>query len=185
MKTVLNSSQEFTQLVLNTGIATWEDLLLHVKGLPYGRNANRSNFKLVLIEGCGSCSSKHAFLKSVADENEVPQVELILAMYKMRGQNTKGVSTILDRYHLDYIPEAHCFLRVNGECLDLTSSSSNIDRISEDILEEEVIHPVQVVEYKVEKHQSFLRKWLINSQLPYTFDEIWSIREECIGALSL
>lgn len=182
--TPLHSSQEFTQLVLESGIATWEELLLFVKRLPYGRNADRSDFKLVLTEGKGSCSSKHAFLKIVAEENEIHNVELILAIYKMNGGNTKGVSSVLDSYQIGYIPEAHCYLRVNGSPMDLTSESSHHAHIAKDVLTEEVIQPNDVIQYKVDAHKIFVQQWLKNSELPYSFNEIWSIREECIQALS-
>ena len=43
---------------------SFEELIVKVKNLPYGRNANRYDFSLVLSENKGTCSSKHAFLKS-------------------------------------------------------------------------------------------------------------------------
>ena len=49
----------------------FKELIDKIKNLPYGRNANRYDFTLVLSENKGTCSSKHAFLKDFADKNEI------------------------------------------------------------------------------------------------------------------
>ncbi len=58
----------------------FDELIEKVKNIPYGRNANRYNFSLVLSENKGTCSSKHAFLKDFADKedlNKFPKIDLI------------------------------------------------------------------------------------------------------------
>ena len=47
-------------------------------------------------ENKGTCSSKHAFLKKVADWNNIKNVKLILGMYQMNELNTQKIgNTIL------------------------------------------------------------------------------------------
>jgi hypothetical protein len=41
-----------------------------IKQLLHGLNSNRTEFGLVIIERKGSCSSKHALLKQVADNTK-------------------------------------------------------------------------------------------------------------------
>lgn len=86
----LNSNKTLTYLAKSKGLHTWNELLYHVRQLPYGRNKSRTDFSLVISEAKGTCSSKHAFLKSIADENEFP-VKLILCLYKMSEKNTPGI----------------------------------------------------------------------------------------------
>lgn len=180
----LTSNDELTASIKNSGIATWNELIEFVKNLPYGRNANRTNLALVITEKKGSCSSKHALLKRVADLNEIENVKLILGIYRMNKQNTPNIGTVLSDSKIDFIPEAHCYLKINDERIDVTFSNSNILKIEADIIEEQEIEPEQVSEYKVQYHKTFLKRWISENQTDKGFDEIWKVREKCINNLS-
>ncbi len=163
---------------------SWDELLDYIRNLPYGRNANRHDLRLVLQEQKGTCSSKHALLKMIADENNIQEVDLILCMYKMNGANTQKIGKVLEKYSLEYIPEAHCYLSVSNQKMDLTNPSSDIARIEKDILEEIKISPEQVIKFKVDFHKDFMKRWIKESSIAFSFKELWNIREECIEALS-
>ena len=85
--------------------------------------------------------------------------------------------------NLDFMPEAHCYLKYENQRYDFTNPTSDISKIEKDIILEKEITPQQVAEFKVEFHQSFLKKWLNENEERYTFEEIWKIREACIKAL--
>lgn len=180
---LLLSDQTLTRLAKQFGIHSWEELIDHVRSLTYGRNANREDFSLVLKEEKGSCSSKHALLKSIALENDFSNVKLLLGIYRINGRNTRGISTVLDKYKLSFIPEAHCYLSVDGQKLDCTFPNSSFETIQNDLLEEVEIQPEQVVQFKIDYHQNFLKQWITNNTIPYSFEEIWKIREACIHQL--
>jgi len=163
---------------------TWEETILYVKNLPYGRNSNRTNFSLVITEKKGSCSSKHAYLKDFADKNSVLNVKLVIGIYKMNESNTK-IGTILSENKMEYIPEAHCYLKIDGVRFDCTSSNSDFDKIKDDLLEEIEIEPYQVGDFKIEYHQNFIKNWLAENNSEISFEQIWKIREKCIENLSL
>lgn len=178
-------SKDFaTQYLLSKGIVTWEQAIHYIRQIPYGRNANRTQFDLVLTENKGTCSSKHALLKQLADENQIVGVKLIMAMYKMNENNTPGIGQHITDNHMAYIPEAHCYLKLNGQRIDLTSPASDIQQIRKDILEEKEILPSQVGQDKVDYHKEYIRNWLVRQNLNLTFEEVWSIRENCIASLS-
>lgn len=158
-------------------------LLEKVKHIPYGRNSNRTDFSLVITENKGTCSSKHAFLKDFADKNNIPNVDLIIGIYKMSESNTK-IGNILSKHQIDYIPEAHCYLKINDEVVDATNTHSDFSKIKNDILEEITINPNQVGDFKVAYHKAFLKDWIRKENIPFGFDEIWTIREKCIENLS-
>ncbi|GAA4072918.1 hypothetical protein GCM10022389_17920 [Flavobacterium cheonanense] len=162
----------------------FEEIIKKVKHVPYGRNSNRYDFSLVLSENKGTCSSKHAFLKDYADENDIENVKLYIGIFKMNEVNTPKLGDLLSKSGIDYIPEAHCYLKINGIPLDVTTSESFYDKIKEEILEEIEIIPKKVSDFKVDYHKAFLKKWIEETNQNYTFDEIWSIREECIQKLS-
>jgi hypothetical protein len=180
----LTSNDELTKQLLELGISNWNDVLVRVRNIPYGRNSNREDLSLVLKENKGSCSSKHAFLKEIANQNNIPSVQLIIGIYKMNESNTK-IGNILSQNSIDYIPEAHCYLNINGERLDYTTGSSSFEKIKNDLLEEIEIEPYQVGEFKIKFHQDFIKKWLSDSNATITFDQLWTVREQCIAYLSL
>src|SRR5713226_4415697 len=153
--------------------------------LPYGRNSDRSDFRLVLPEGRGTCSTKHALLAELAREQDLPVV-LALGIYEMNERNTPGVGVVLNRYGLQHIPEAHCYLRYEGVRIDITRSGADPTEPINRFLHEEAIIPEQIGDYKVQLHQRFLRSWLANTEMVggRSFAEIWKIREECIAALA-
>lgn len=179
----ITSTEVLSELAKSKKLFTWLELVDYVKHLPYGRNANRTDLSLVLKEGKGSCSSKHAFLKELARENSKDEVELILAIYKMNAENT-NIGTVIKENSLEYIPEAHCYLKVNGDSIDITSAESDFNNIKEAILFEQAIIPEQVGEFKVSFHKDFVKKWIKEKKINFSFEEIWDIREECIAFLS-
>ena len=162
----------------------FEELIDKVKNIPYGRNANRYDFTLVLSENKGTCSSKHAFLKDFADKNEIKNVKLYIGIFKMNEVNTPKLGDLLSKNNINYIPEAHCYLKINQIPVDATTSDSFYDKIKQDIMEEIEILPNQVSDFKVEYHKAFLKKWIKETNQNNTFEEIWRIREECISKLS-
>ncbi|MBL4862775.1 MAG: hypothetical protein JKY09_07150 [Crocinitomicaceae bacterium] len=181
----LNASDELTLSIIESGLVTWGDLLRSVRNFRYGRNENRADFSLVWTEQKGSCSSKHAFLKTIADLNKIPGIRLCLGIYKMNGSNTPGVRNVLAKYSLDYLPEAHCYLKTVDGYLDLTSTNSNYERFSMDVLEEFEIVPKQVVFEKNQMHKAYLAKWIKDESIPYALNTLWEIREECIQQLEI
>jgi hypothetical protein len=180
----LNSNDELTQLIRNKNLFTWNELTKYIKSLPYGRTINRTDLSLVLKECKGSCSSKHALLKKVAILNKVPNIKLILGLYKMNSNNTPKIGNVLHKNTIDYLPEAHCYLMVNGERIDYTSSSSDFKRIKNDVVFEKEIEPHEIAKFKVEYHKNYLKTWIKEQNIPFSFDEIWNLREECISNLS-
>ena len=180
----LTSQKPLSTLAKSLLLNDWETLVHHIKHLPYGRNANRDDFSLVLKEQQGSCSSKHALLKAIALENNWDHIKLVLAIFKMNSQNIAKLSPVLDKHQVAFIPEAHCYLQVNDTFLDITNANSNFLKIEQDIIETQFIEPHQVVDYKVEYHKRFLKSWLESTLSQYSFEDFWSIRDQCITTLS-
>ncbi len=189
---MFKSKDKLTSLIISLGITNWSELTQYIQNLPYGRNSNRHDLSLVLTEKQGTCSSKHAFLKKIAELNELKNIKLYIGIYKMNQSNTPKIGNILSQnefdYKLDYIPEAHCYLKINGTEKDFTNQYSNFENLRSDILEEIEIEAHQVNKFKVNYHQDFMRKWIENQNKKYddviNFDRIWKLREQCISNLS-
>jgi len=180
----LLSKDELTVIINNNGIQTWGELIDFVKTLPYGRNSNRTDFELVITEKKGSCSSKHSLLKKVANLNNIPNIKLILGIYKMTKNNTPNIGNVLIDNSIDFMPEAHCYLKIEGIKTDITTFQSDFEKLEKDIIQELEIQPEQVAEFKVEYHKDFIKNWILENNVKMDFDEIWQIREKCIMNLT-
>lgn len=179
-----NRRGQLSQLAQECGLYTLDMCISYLRDLPYGRNSNRNDLSLVFVEGKGTCSSKHAALKAIAIEQENNSVQLVLCIYKMNTKNTPGIGSHIHEANLQYIPEAHCYLDIDGEKIDITTSGASLARIEKDILHEEIIIPEQVNTYKVNTHKKFVQDWLISEKMLQSFEDVWSIREHCIASLS-
>jgi hypothetical protein len=167
------------------GIASFQAAGRYLQALPYGRTADRADFSAVLHEGRGTCSTKHALLATLADEQQLPMV-LTLGIYSMHERNTPGVGVVLARYGLASLPEAHCYLTYSGTRIDITRSGAAPTQPVTRFLHEETIVPAQIGAYKVTLHRQYMQEWVRNQPEAVqgqSFEAIWQIREECIAAL--
>jgi hypothetical protein len=166
------------------GAADFGAAARHLLRVPYGRISDRRRFWLVLDEGRGTCTTKHALLATLAAEQDI-DVQLVLAIYEMSERNTPGVGAVLHRHGLERIPEAHCFLRYRGERVDITGVPAGAEPVG-GFLHEETITVEQIGAYKIERHRRFLAECLARRPegTPLGLEEAWAIREACIAALA-
>jgi len=180
---LLVSDGPVTRLFRAAGAQDFVAAAHHIWELPYGRIADRNQLGLVLSEGRGTCTTKHALLADLAREQHIG-AQLTLGIYEMSERNTPGVGQVLSKYGLAYIPEAHCFLRYGGERIDVTGAPAGAEPI-EEFLYEEAIAAGQIGVYKNDLHKRFLREWITRTEAVHgrSLDELWRIRGECIAAL--
>src|SRR5580692_6589030 len=88
LRTATPISDGFRQV----GCNSYRSAARYLCELPYGRNSDRSDFRLVLPEGRGTCSTKHALLAALAIEQHLP-VSLVIGIYDMTEENTPGVGS--------------------------------------------------------------------------------------------
>src|SRR5262249_21401526 len=123
-------------------------------------------------------------LAALAAEQHV-EVQLMLGIYEMSDRNTPGVGRVLSKYGLSYIPEAHCYLRYQGERIDVTGVPPGAEPITR-ILHEEPITIDRIGASKNDLHKKFLAEWIpgIPALRGDSLARAWGIREECLAALS-
>jgi hypothetical protein len=176
----LDAAQPLGGRFASLGIRAYRDAASHVHLLPYGRNSDRSDWRLVLGEGRGSCSTKHALLAELARENG-RRVALVLGVYEMDEANTPGVGAVLKPNGFRSVPEAHCYLAYEGARVDLTRREGEEGHVLR-FLHEEEIEPYQIGEYKLEAHKRFVLRWAEERGLDPV--HLWRVREQCISALA-
>ncbi|MDQ3111097.1 MAG: hypothetical protein M3R17_14485 [Bacteroidota bacterium] len=173
-------SKEF----LDRNIQTFTEAAEFVQHLPYHRNKNKTDLSTVFTDNCGTCSTKHGVLKLLANENNFEGLELVIGLFKMNATNTPAIAKTLEENQLDYIPEAHCYLKFNNEIMDFTKPDFKPANYINELIEEFIIAPTQVNDFKVSYHKDYLTKWLAENKTRLSPDEIWAIREQCIRDLS-
>jgi len=167
----------------NKGIHTFYDAIRAVHKLPYGRTKNPLDFGSIMIEGKGTCSTKHATLKALTEEHAIYGLQLALVIYAMDHKNTPGIGNILTSYNLPYMLEAHTVLMYDDEMYDYTFPGTYDMKWRDAVLLQTTIDTDQINDYKVEYHKSVLEDWIERDKLAYTLEEIYNIREQCIVAL--
>lgn len=174
-------SIEFLKLNINCFVQACN----FIQNLTYHRNTNKNDLLTLFTDNCGTCSTKHAILKSLADENNFLDLKLMIGIFKMNSSNVPKITSTLAKYDLEYIPEAHCYLKYKNTVYDFTKQNSKPSDFLNDLLDEIEISPKQIIDFKVNYHKEFLIQWLgQNQNINLTINEIWNIREECIYALS-
>jgi hypothetical protein len=172
--------------IIARGVPDFRAAGRYLQALPYGRTADRADFRAVLREGKGTCSTKHALLAALAREQDLPVI-LILGIYDMHEGNTPGVGAVLTRYGLTSLPEAHCYRMYERRRIDVTRSGAEPMEPITQLLYEETIIPEQIGDYKVTLHRQYMQHW-VNNQTEMvrgrSFEDMWRIREECIAALA-
>jgi hypothetical protein len=138
-----------------------------------------------LTEQKGTCSSKHALLSILAEENALQNVELIVGIFILSAETHPQVAPVLEKHKLTSIPECHVYLRYKGKRFDYTFPTQSIAPIENKIVREQRIEPQQVIDWKIVIHKDYLTRWLARTpDLSYDLNQIWSIREEIIAHLS-
>src|SRR5690606_16501 len=170
---------------LKRRITTFRQAIDYIQNLEYGRNSNKDDLNTVFTDNKGTSSTKHAVLKQLCIEHEMDEVKLFVGIFKMTAVNTPMVGERLMNNKLSHIPEAHTYLKYKGHYYDFTTKTSSPNDFVKDLLFEVEIQPTEINRNKIQLHQDYLREWLDeNTEIGLSFDEIWSIREQCIMDLS-
>jgi hypothetical protein len=168
--------------VRSRGFESFEHLAEHVRTLPYRRTSNAQDPMAVLRQGCGTCSAKHQFLAAVAQGCGHMEVKLIVGIYEMSEDNTPGVGAVLNEASLTSIPEAHCYLSIEGERFDFTGLRVGHSSPFAALLAENIVSPANLPQIKVKLHEQAIAVWA--SDRGISKEAAWTTREACIAALA-
>lgn len=172
-------STEFLKL----GIDNFESASMFIARLTYKRNSDKKDVLAVIKEQGGTCSTKHAALRKLALENGRKDVKLMLGIFKMDSHYAPAIKKTLDKYQLNYIPEAHNYLKFKEEYFDFTKPNASYSDFKNQIVFEQELEHHEIADHKVSIHQKFLVSWLQAEKLNFSLEEIWKIREQCIQDL--
>ncbi len=177
-------------LSLKLGLKTFRDVCEHLLHLPYRRPSSQSygtsagkTSAAVLIERCGTCSSKHGVLKALANEQGQADVELVLCLFQMTARNTPGIAKAMDAGPLFIIPELHTYIRWGDELIDVTKPGLHISDLRSAVEKEKTISLKELAQKK-EIHRKWMSDWLRSESPGVLLGQAWQQREACIAALA-
>jgi len=177
---LIHNKKIVSGLFLERNITDFHSACQFISQLPYKRNLDKNKVTCVFDDFGGTCSTKHATLRRLALENNHPEIELILGIFKMDAEYSFKIKNTLERHHLNYIPEAHNYLRIEDEYFDFTKPNSDYSQFQNKMIIEKEIEYDQINEEKITFHKNFLKQWIVKENIPYNLDKIWKIREQCI-----
>ena len=173
-----------SQLFKKQGITDFKSACEFIRALPFGRISNRNNLKLVISERKGTSSSKHGLLALLAEENDHFEIELIAGIFLMNQETHLELEDFFKNKPYISLPEMHCYFRYEKQRYDFTEEANKMQLIEKRIVREQRIEPHQVGDWKMKIHQEYFKAWLLrNTDVKFTFQEIWNQREECIHQL--
>ena len=179
----LESGGELARAFHDRGCRVFADAVAWAADLPYGRTSDRADYRLVLSEERGTCSTKHAVIAALGLELGLA-VQLYIGMYEMTEANTPGVGGVLAAHGLATLPEAHTFLRCGGRRLDITRPGVRATEAVTGYLDEVAIEPHHIGPFKVDYHRAYMGRWLVyHPEIDMTLAQLWAVREACIAAL--
>lgn len=120
----IDAGGDITQKFQQLGILTFQEACAYVHKMPYGYNSDRDDIMILFNEGCGSCTTKHAVIATLAREMGLP-VNKNIGIYAMTEALVTGTAAILEKYGLPYLPMIHCFLVYDRFRIDLTEGNRN------------------------------------------------------------
>ncbi|WP_294302725.1 hypothetical protein [uncultured Chryseobacterium sp.] len=122
---------------LNKNITDFHSACTYISTLPYKRNTDKTYMLCVFHNLGGTCSTKHAVLRKLAVENGRMEIKLMLGIFKMNSEYTGKIKDTLCQFDLEYIPEAHNYLKIEDTYYDYTRLDSDYKDFKNQLLVEE------------------------------------------------
>lgn len=137
-----------SEAFLRRTISTFYDACQFISQVPHGRNGNKNELLSVLTTHCGTYRTKHALLINLALENNFKNLKLVIGLFEMNAVITPKIAALLNTKQLNFIPEAHCYLKYEHQVIDCThSNNTSIDFVL-NLIEEPEIKPHQITHDK-------------------------------------
>ena len=153
----------------------------YIHNLKYQPPSEPFNWNLVIPEQRGTCSTRHALLVVLAQENHIP-FTLGQAIYNLTPEKFPIIRSLLEKYKLPFILESHNFIIFKDYFLDSTFPGNAALLCKHDV---ESVKPIDCGELLHEKtvlYPQFLKQWL-KQYGNMTLDEYAVFHREVIDLL--
>jgi hypothetical protein len=180
----LDKRGPISELFKSRGVRNFGGAVDYIWRLPFDRNKRHGDWKLVLDERCGTCSTKHAVLMAVAEEQAIP-ARLRLGAFEMTAENTPGIRPVLEKFGFPAVPELYCVLEVGGREVDVARPLDDVKVPRKRMMIQFWPISIEGVGHrKRQLHRDLIKQWLEGGNQPnLTVESVWKIREACIKAM--
>ncbi len=172
----------FSDYFIERHVASFHEVVRYLERLPYQRLNDPRDYELVLSEGGGTFTARHAILTQLANEQQVTGLALALCVYDLSGDHWTEVGNVLGQYGLHRLPEVCGCIKYRKQFYsleDVTAAKSGVVSAVD-------IVPVQIGNFKRRYHSNYLANWatLENTGQSWSVAQLWSIRDQCLSALA-
>jgi hypothetical protein len=178
----LSGNQPLSNVLISKGIHTFSNACEWVQNLPFQRVGAQKVEELLLFQA-GTCSLKHAFMAQLALENEHPEVEMMLGIYRATPIIFPEIQVVLDEKNLKEIPETHAFLRVGNKRYDFSHANFPFGEVQGLFVREQRCDPHQVFDWKPMIHKHYIGGWKTRNGIHLSENELWETREKCFHVI--
>ena len=155
-------------------VYSFKDACMYVHHMDYGYNTDYEDPLILFKEGQGTCTSKHGVIATLAVELDIPLVKNV-GIYKFTEAISTGAQTILDEFHIPYVPMVHCFLMYQNLKFDLTEGNNNGKKTSI----EHFIHTAKVDPFISRKDEYLLFRKVLKETI-INFEEMQGITQKSL-----
>ncbi len=180
----IDPDTELGKILVSIKLYSFHEVLNFLYNLSYSRISDLENLKLVALEKCGTCSSKHAFAAKVAVEHGYHEILLKLVVFPLYSSFLPGFQKELLENSIDHILEAHCYLEYQGVPLDITTSKVDVTPyyVNTTPILVRTLKPSEAGEYKQKLHKELFSVWCQERGLNY--EKMWDLRSRFIKSIS-
>ncbi len=180
---VLNSKGSISEAAQQLQLKDFHGVIEHIWNLRYYRVSESGRYDLVLPEGCGTCSTKHAALVALAHELEESAVQLQLALFIINHKTFPKLRKIFKEHPTKSFLEAHCFIVYKEQYFDFTFKGNSPLHSAQIYGEPIQISVSDIGKNKEQWHRKEMLHWCNENELDFALH--WQLREACIQELQV
>ena len=179
----LNSQKLIGKRLKEIGIYNFHSIIEYVYKLPYSRISNLDDLLLTISEKKGTCSTKHGFLKAVAEENEQEDIRLHCVYFEFSKKHIPTLIKEFEKLKLQSELEGHCYLSYNNHILDVTTTYLDYPKFIDfsNLYKIDDLKSYECGEQKQKRHLKLFKEWCQEKEVD--FEKAWDLRWKVIKEL--
>ena len=179
------SHEPISYYLKNEGIANFRSAIDFLK-----TNSNKlKELQEIVVqdneESMDNASKIHSVLASLAVENKIKEIELMMAIFVIDPISFPELEDYFKYKTYSSIALTTSFLKIEGNRYDYSTNKPILEKITKKIVREQRMDPHQSKEWKKKIYEDYIQKWLKrNPEVNYPIDSILEEEKDLIELIS-
>lgn len=180
---ILDEHKPLGSELCKKGYTHFHQVVKLVHHFGYKRISNLDDLSLVLEEKVGTCSSKHGYLKALAEENNQNEIKLKCAYFEFQSKFMPQLKKDFEKLGLTSELEGHCYLSYHNHVLDITTDKLDYTMFIDykDLLVVDDLPSNECGHIKQKRHEKLFKEWCQDQGVD--FEKAWDLRWRVIKEL--